>query len=107
LKKIDINVSAMDDDDMIRLMTTENVTQHGARAAAVSATGARLVRFRSSLRTHCHRRFFKVPIAPQDRNWMWASGHNGEIRRAAHGYEATVVPQFELPDRRRMTSLKA
>jgi hypothetical protein len=19
--------------------------------------------------------------------WMWASGHNGDIRRAAHGYE--------------------
>lgn len=28
-------------------------------------------------------RIFKVPIAPQDRHWMWASGHNGEIRRAA------------------------
>jgi hypothetical protein len=24
-------------------------------------------------------------IAP----WMWASGHNGKIRRAAHGYEPT------------------
>jgi hypothetical protein len=34
-------------------------------------------------------RIFKVPIAPQDQPWMWASGHNGEIRRAAHGYEAT------------------
>jgi hypothetical protein len=34
-------------------------------------------------------RIFKVPIAPQDRTWMWASGHNGHIRRAAHGYEAT------------------
>ena len=34
-------------------------------------------------------RIFKVPIAPQDRNWMWTSGHNGRIRRAAHGYEAT------------------
>ena len=32
-------------------------------------------------------RIFKVPIAPQDQPWMWASGHNGEIRRAAHGYE--------------------
>jgi hypothetical protein len=21
-------------------------------------------------------RIFKVPIAPQDRHWMWASGHN-------------------------------
>jgi len=34
-------------------------------------------------------RIFKVPVAPPDRPWMWASGHNGEIRRAAHGYEAT------------------
>ena len=34
-------------------------------------------------------RIFKVPIAPQDPPWMWASGHNGTIRRAAHGYEAT------------------
>jgi hypothetical protein len=34
-------------------------------------------------------RILKVPIAPQDRHWMWASGHNGEIRRATHGYEAT------------------
>jgi hypothetical protein len=25
----------------------------------------------------------------QGRHWMWASGHNGDIRRAAHGYEAT------------------
>ena len=32
-------------------------------------------------------RIFKVPVPPQDRPWMWASGHNGEIRRAAHGYE--------------------
>jgi hypothetical protein len=34
-------------------------------------------------------RIFKVPIAPQDRNWMWASGHNGHVRRAAYGYEPT------------------
>jgi hypothetical protein len=34
-------------------------------------------------------RIFKVPIAPQDRTWMWASGHKGQIRRAAHGYEPT------------------
>ena len=34
-------------------------------------------------------RIFKVPIAPQDQPWMWASGHNGEIRRAARGYEPT------------------
>jgi hypothetical protein len=23
--------------------------------------------------------------------WMWASGHNGDIRRAAHGYEPTCA----------------
>jgi hypothetical protein len=34
-------------------------------------------------------RIFKVPIAPGDRHWMWASSHNGQIRRAVHGYEAT------------------
>src|SRR5262245_36086741 len=28
-------------------------------------------------------------VAPQDRAWRWASGHNGKIRRAAHGYEPT------------------
>ena len=32
-------------------------------------------------------RIFKVPGAPQDRPWMWASGHGGHIERAAHGYE--------------------
>jgi len=34
-------------------------------------------------------RIFKVPIAPQDRTWMWASGHNRGIHHAAHGYEPT------------------
>jgi hypothetical protein len=34
-------------------------------------------------------RIFLSPGAPQDRQWMWASGHNGDIRRAAHGREAT------------------
>jgi hypothetical protein len=34
-------------------------------------------------------RIFKAQVAPQDRPWMWASGHNGDIKRAAHGYEAT------------------
>jgi hypothetical protein len=34
-------------------------------------------------------RIFKVPVAPPDRPWMWASGHNGDIRRAARGYAAT------------------
>jgi hypothetical protein len=28
-------------------------------------------------------------VGPQDRPWMWAGGHNGDIRRAAHGYEPT------------------
>jgi hypothetical protein len=34
-------------------------------------------------------RIFLSPAAPQGRPWMWASGHNGHIRRAAHGYEPT------------------
>jgi hypothetical protein len=33
--------------------------------------------------------FFLDAVGPKDRPWMWASGHNGEIRRAAHGYEPT------------------
>ena len=28
-------------------------------------------------------------VGPQGRPWMWASGRNGHIRRAAHGYETT------------------
>jgi hypothetical protein len=28
-------------------------------------------------------------VGPQGRRWMWASRHNGDIKRAAHGYEAT------------------
>jgi hypothetical protein len=34
-------------------------------------------------------RIFKEPASPHGRPWMWASGHNGEIRRAADGYEPT------------------
>jgi hypothetical protein len=34
-------------------------------------------------------RIFKVPVAPEGRLWMWASGHNGQIKRGAHGYEPT------------------
>jgi hypothetical protein len=34
-------------------------------------------------------RSFLSPVAPEDRPWMWASGHNGDIRRAAYGYEPT------------------
>jgi hypothetical protein len=33
--------------------------------------------------------FFLDAVGPQGRPWMWVSGHNGEIKRAAHGYEAT------------------
>jgi hypothetical protein len=34
-------------------------------------------------------RIFKVPIAPEDRPWTWATGHIRHMRRAAHGYEQT------------------
>ena len=34
-------------------------------------------------------RIFLSPGAPADREWMSASGHNGELRRAAYGYEPT------------------
>jgi hypothetical protein len=34
-------------------------------------------------------RIFTVSTAPQDRHWMWASGRDCNLRRAAHGYEAT------------------
>src|SRR5262249_26255317 len=35
-------------------------------------------------------RIFRVPAAaPEGRPWMWASGHNGDYRRAAFGYEPT------------------
>jgi hypothetical protein len=30
-----------------------------------------------------------LSAAPRNRPWMWASGHNGKIRRAAYGYEPT------------------
>jgi hypothetical protein len=33
--------------------------------------------------------FFLDAVGPQAHPWMWASGHNGDIRRAAHGYEPT------------------
>src|SRR5262245_27788859 len=33
--------------------------------------------------------FFLDALGPQGRPWMWASGHNGDIKRAAHGYEPT------------------
>src|SRR5262245_29055310 len=34
-------------------------------------------------------RIFLSPAASQDRPWMWASGYNGDIKRAAYGYEPT------------------
>ena len=34
-------------------------------------------------------RIFLAAVAPAERPWMWASGHNGDIERAAHGYEPT------------------
>jgi hypothetical protein len=34
-------------------------------------------------------RIFLSPRAPADREWMRASGHNGQLRRAAYGYEPT------------------
>jgi hypothetical protein len=34
-------------------------------------------------------RIMLSPAAPKDLPWMWASGHNGDIRGAAHGYEPT------------------
>jgi hypothetical protein len=34
-------------------------------------------------------RIFLSPGAPQNRPWMWACGHYGDIRRAAYGYEPT------------------
>ena len=33
--------------------------------------------------------FFLDAVGPQRRPWMWASGHNGDYRRVAHGYEPT------------------
>jgi hypothetical protein len=34
-------------------------------------------------------RIFLSPVAPLDRPWMWASGHNGDTERAAYGWEPT------------------
>jgi hypothetical protein len=35
------------------------------------------------------RLLFISAAGPADRQWIWASGHNGDISRAAHGYEPT------------------
>jgi hypothetical protein len=32
-------------------------------------------------------RICREEAAPPDRPWMWASGHNGDIKRASYGYE--------------------
>ena len=33
--------------------------------------------------------FLLDAVGPQGRPWMWASGHNGDIKRAGYGYEPT------------------
>ena len=41
--------------------------------------------------------FFLDAVGPTGRPWMWASGHNGHIKRAAYGYEPTreaAMPAF-------------
>jgi hypothetical protein len=35
-------------------------------------------------------RIFLSPVAPDSRPWMWATGHNRQIRRAAHGSDGGV-----------------
>jgi hypothetical protein len=40
-------------------------------------------------------RISKEQAAPQGRPWMWASGHNGDIKRARHGYEASREAAME------------
>jgi hypothetical protein len=32
---------------------------------------------------------FLDAVGPQGSPWYWASGHNGDIKRAAYGYEPT------------------
>jgi hypothetical protein len=34
--------------------------------------------------------FFLDAVGPQGRPWMWASGHNGDLCRAAHSDEPTL-----------------
>jgi hypothetical protein len=53
-------------------------------------------------------RIFLSPGAPQHRQWMWASGHNGEIRRTqarkisrtTHGYREAAMAAFAKSWRR-------
>src|SRR5262245_26465330 len=42
-------------------------------------------------------RIFKVPVAPQDRPWMWASGHDGQIARAAAARSKEAAAPERLP----------
>jgi hypothetical protein len=42
-------------------------------------------------------RIFLSRVAPEGRPWMWASGHNGDIRRAAHGYPLRPSICYSLP----------
>jgi hypothetical protein len=46
-------------------------------------------------------RIFKVPIAPHDRTWMWASGHNGQIRRARTGMSLCTRLRWRLAGARK------
>jgi hypothetical protein len=57
--------------------------QRGARADARGCDGGvpQILAARMTLATR--------RAAPQGRPWKWASGHNGDIKRAAHGYEPT------------------
>jgi hypothetical protein len=38
--------------------------------------------------------FFLDAVGPLDRPWMWASGRNGDLRRAAHGTSRRARPQW-------------
>jgi hypothetical protein len=47
--------------------------------------------------------FFLSAIAPPDRPWMWAPGHNGDTQRAAHGHAPTrgaAMAAFDKSGRR-------
>src|SRR5262245_39613995 len=47
--------------------------------------------------------FFLDAVGPYGRPWIWARGHNGDLRRAAHGYELTreaVIQAFRSVGRR-------
>jgi hypothetical protein len=52
-------------------------------------------------------RIFHLDAAAPERGpWMWASGHNGDYRRAAFGYEPTrEAAAFAKSWRREQTSV--